>query len=90
MFNYTINSGNIQNSELNYNIYLENKDKFMIDKLGEETKLDFFLLLILLLVEQIDKNTLIKNHLKKLLIENQEKMNKIESLSIKIKICKMY
>ena len=90
MFNYTINSGNIQNSELNYNIYLENKDKFMIDKLGEETKIDFFLLLILLLVEQIDKNTLIKNHLKKLLIENQEKMNKIESLSIKIKICKMY
>ena len=90
MFNYTINNGNIQNSELNYNIYLENRDKFMIDKLGEEAKIDFFLLLILLLVEQIDKNTLIKNHLKKLLIENQEKMNKIQSLSIKIKICKVY
>jgi len=90
MFNYTINSGNIQNSELNYNIYLENKDKFMVDKLSEEAKIDFFLLLILLLVEQIDKNTLIKAHLKKLLIENQEKMNKIQSLSIKIKICKMY
>ena len=90
MFNYTINSGNIQNSELNYNIYLENRDKFMVDKFEEETKIDFFLLLILLLVEQIEKNTLIKAHLKKLLIENQEKMNKIQSLSIKIKVCKMY
>ena len=39
----------------------------MADKLDEEAKIDFFLLLILLLVEQIEKNTLIKAHLKKLL-----------------------
>ena len=90
MFNYTINNGNIQNSELNYNIYLENKGKFMTDKLSDEEKIDIFLLLILLLVDQINKNTLIKVHLKKLLIENQEKINKIQSPIIKIKICKMY
>ena len=90
MFNYTMNSGNIPNNELNYNVYLENKDKFKLDKLDDETKIDFFLLLMLLLGNQIDKNILIRNHLKKLLIGNQEKLHQIQSLPIKIKICKIY
>jgi len=90
MFNYTMNSGNIPNNELNYNVYLENKDKYKIDKLDDETKIDFVLLLMLLLGNQIDKNNLIKNHLKNLLIVNQEKLHTIQSLPIKIKICKIY
>ena len=90
MFNYTMNSGNIPNNELNYNVYLENKDKFKMDKLDDETKIDFFLLLMLLLGNQIDKNNLIRNHLKNLLIGNQEKLHLIQSLPVKIKICKIY
>ena len=89
MFNYTINEGNI-NNKVNYNIYLENKDKFKIDKLDIETKLDLFFLIILLLRNKIRDNILIKNRLRELLIENQSKMHQINSLAIKIKICKMY
>jgi hypothetical protein len=89
MFNYVINEQKISN-ELNYNVYLENKDKFMIDKLDNEAKVDFFLLLILLLKNQINKNILIKNHLKKLLINNQLKLHLIQSPTIKIKLCKVY
>ena len=90
MFNYVINEQKINNNELNYNVYLENKDKFMIDKLDNEAKVDFFLLLILLLKNQIKNNTLIRNHLKKLLINNQSKLHLIQSLTIKIKLCKVY
>ena len=89
MFNYTINEGNI-NNKVNYNIYLENKDKFMIDKLDKETKIDLFFLIILLLRYKIKDNILIKNRLRELLIENQSKIHQINSLAIKIKICKMY
>ena len=89
MFNYVINEQKI-NNELNYNVYLENKDKFMIDKLDNEAKVDFFLLLILLLKHQINKNNLIKNRLKKLLIDNQSKLHLIQSLTIKIKLCLVY
>ena len=90
MFNYIMNEGKI-NNELNYNVYIENKNKYDIfDKLDNETKIDFFLLLILLLKDQINRNILIKNHLKKLLIDNQSKLHLIQSLPIKIKLCKVY
>ena len=89
MFNYTINNGNI-NNEINYNVYLENKNKFMIDKLDDETKIDFFLLLILVLKDKISNNILIRNHLREYLIKNQLKLHQIQSLTIKIKICKLY
>ena len=90
MFNYIINEGKI-NNELNYNVYIENKNKYNIfDTLHNETKIDFFLLLILLLKDQINRNFLIKNHLKKLLIDNQLKLHQIQSLPIKIKLCKVY
>ena len=90
MFNYTINNGNLPKKELNYNIYLENKDKYKFDKLDQETKIDFFLLLILLLIHKINRNNLFKVHLKQLLIENQDKLQNIQSLAIKIKLCKIY
>ena len=89
MFNYIINKGNI-NNKVNYNIYTENKDKYMIDKLDDETKVDLFLLLLILLKEQIGRNNLFRNHLKTLFIKNQEKLNQIQSLAIKIKLCKIY
>lgn len=89
MFNYTINEGKI-NTKANYNIYLENKDKFTVDKLDNITKIDLFLLVILLLRDRISSNMLIKTHLRDLLIENQSKLHQINSLEIKIKICKMY
>ena len=89
MFNYTINEGKI-NNQVNYNIYIENKDKYIIDQLDSKTKIDLFLLLILLLRERIISNYLIKNRLRDLLIQNQAKMHQINSLAIKIKICKIY
>ena len=89
MFNYTINGGNI-NNEINYNIYLENKNKFMIDKLDDETKIDLFLLLLLVLKDKISNNNLFRNRLRELLIKNQLKLHQIQSLAIKIKICKLY
>ena len=89
MFNYTINYGKIDN-KANYNIYLENKDKFTIDKLDNKTKIDLFFLIILLLRERISANILIKNHLRDLLLQSQSKLHQINYLEIKIKICKMY
>lgn len=89
MFNYTINEGKI-NNQVNYNIYIENKDKFTIDKLDNETKIDLFFLLILLLRDRIIANILIKNRLRDLLMQNQPKLHQINSLSIKIKLCKIY
>lgn len=89
MFNYTINKGEI-NNEVNYNVYTENKDKYLIDKLDDETKVDLFLLLLILLKEQIGRNNLFRNHLKTLLIKNQEKLHQIQSLAIKIKLSKLY
>ena len=89
LFNYTINDGKIDN-KANYNIYLENKGKFMIDKLDNKTKIDLFFLVILLLRDRISENILIKNHLRDLLLKNQEILHQINSLEIKIKICKMY
>ena len=89
MFNYTINEGKI-NNQVNYNIYIENKDKYTVDKLDNETKIDLFFLLILLLRDRITSNNLIRNRLRDLLIQNQLKLHQINSLSIKIKICKIY
>ena len=89
MFNYTINEGKI-NNQINYNIYIENKDKYTVDKLDNETKIDLFFLLILLLRDKIISNNLIRNRLRDLLIQNQTKLHLINSLAIKIKICKMY
>ena len=89
MFNYTINEGNI-NNQVNYNIYIENKGKFTVDQLDNETKVDLFFLLILLLRDKIISNNLIRNRLRDLLIQNQSKIHQISSLALKIKICKMY
>ena len=90
MLNFAINNGNIEKNKMNYNIYLEHKDKFNIDKCDLNTKIDFALLILLLLKKDVLKNNLIKNQLRIILISNQIKLNEISQEIIKIKIFKIY
>ena len=90
MYNYIINDGNVIKNAINYNVYTENKNKFVLDGLDIETKIDLFLLLIIILKGNIYQNNLIKLRLRNILIDNQMKLHQIQSLSIKIKICKLY
>ena len=90
LLNFAINNGNIENNKMNYNIYLEHKDKFNIDKCDFNTKIDFALLILLLLKKDILRNNLMKNNLRLILLSNQIKLNEIPNEKIKIKIFKIY
>ena len=89
MMNYIINEGKIQNYLSEYNIYLRYiKDSF-INELDDITKLDLSLLVILILKEKIN-DSYFKNHLRDILLNNQEKFHLIQNPIIKIKIFRIY
>ena len=90
MFNFIINDGNVIKNGINYNVYVENRNKFIVDELDIETKIDLFLLLIIILKEKIYQNNLIKSRLRNILLDNQLKLHQIQPLCIKIKLCKLY
>ena len=90
MFHFTINRGIIPENELNYNIYLKDKNQYRVKQIDDEAKIDLFLLLIVLLRNKIKNNKIVKSHLKRILLEDQEKLNKIESITIKVKLFKVY
>ena len=90
MFNYIINGGKTDNKLTEYNIYLKNIDNCFFNKFNDKAKIDFSLLVILILKEYIIKNEYFKNIFRKILIINQEKMHLITCPLIHIKICRIY
>ena len=90
MLNFIINEGNVQNEMPEYNIYLKYIKDGLINKFSDKIKLDFSLLIILILKSKLNRNQHFINRFRDIFIKNQEKMHLIESPIIKIKICKIY
>ena len=89
MLNYIINEGNIK-TNLEYNIYLNNIKDALINKFNDRIKIDFTLLIILILKDRLKKNSFLKNKVRDILINNQDKIHSIPFPIIKIKLCKIY
>ena len=89
MFNYIINGGNIK-SEIEYNIYLKNNKEALINQFNDIIKIDFALLIILILKDKLKKIQYIKNRLREIFINNQNKIHLISNPAIIIKLCKLY
>ena len=92
MINYIFN---IQNNNTiegynQYNIYLDKENKSLINNFNDEIKIDFCFLILLLLKNNIIKNISMKNKVFIFLILNQDKIQKINSNLILIKICRIY
>ena len=90
MVNFILNGGKINSEVAEFNVYLKNIKDSLINKFDEKIKLDFALLIILIMKDNIKKNTIFKNRLTQILINNQDKINLINSPIIKIKFCKVY
>lgn len=90
MLNYILNEGKINNELSEYNIYLKYIKNSPINNLNDIIKMDFSLLIILILKENISDITFFTDRLKEILLSNQEKIHLIQNPLIKIKICKLY
>ena len=91
MLNYILNEGKtVENKLSEYNVYLKNKKDALINKFSEVIKLDFSLLIILILKEHLKNNSFFINRFLEIIINNQEKLHLIKSPIIKIKICQIY
>ena len=90
MFNYIINDGNITNKVVEYNVYLQYNKEALINQFDDKIKIDFALLIIILLKNKVQKIHYIQNRLREIIINNQDKIHLISSPIIKIKICKIY
>lgn len=89
MLNYIISEGNIK-TDIEYNIYLNNIKDALINKFNDKIKIDFTLLIILILKDRLKKNSFLKKKLRDILIKNQDKIHSIPFPIIKIKLCKIY
>ena len=91
MLNFIINEGKIQTGvSQEFNVYIKNIKEALINQFNEVIKLDFSLLIILILKEKIKKNSIFKNSLREIFINNQDKIHSIDNPIIKIKLCKIY
>ena len=91
MLNFIINEGKIQTGvSQEFNVYIKNIKEALINQFNEVIKLDFSLLIILILKEKKKKNPIFKNSLREIFINNQDKIHSIDNPIIKIKLCKIY
>ena len=90
MLNYIIKGNQIKNELSEYNIYLKYQNNVVFDKFNDKIKVDFCLLIFLIMKEKIYKDQYLKNKFCDLLIENYEKLNLIPFQIVKIKLCKIY
>lgn len=95
LFDQTNNTGNTDNKEKidiinKYSIYLNSENKSLINNFNEEIKIDFCLLILLILKEDVIQNILTKNKFFFFIIKNQDKIHQINSNLILIKICRIY
>jgi hypothetical protein len=90
MMNYIITGGQINTQVSDYNIYLKNKKDALIDQFNDKKKLDFALLIILILRDKIRNEKFFKSRLVEIIINNYENIHRITFSLIKIKLCKVY
>ena len=90
MLNYIIKEGKNIKDMSEYNVYLKYKTNAMIDQFNDKIKLDFSLLIILILKDKINQNTYLKNRFLNILLDNYNNIHLIPFAIIKIKICKIY
>ena len=90
MFNYIINEGKIKSEVVEYNVYLKYIKDALINQFNDIIKIDFALLIILVLKDKLKKIQYIKNRLREIFINNQDKIHLISSPIIKVKLCKIY
>ena len=90
MLNYIINEGQIKSEIAEYNIYLKYQKSACIDQFNEKIKLDFSLLIFLILKQKIIQNEYLRNRLFNILVNNYEKLHLIQYQIIQIKLCKIY
>ena len=90
MFNYIIKRGENIGDLSGYNVYLKHKNNALIDQFNDKIKLDFCLLIILILKEKIIQNNYLKKRLLNILIENYTNIHLIPFSIIRIKLCKIY
>ena len=87
------NNNNIINNniDIKYNIYEYYKSQnIFLNKHNEETKLDFCLLILILLQDNLEKYNLSKNRLRETLIKVQNNFSFIKDILIKIKISHLF
>ena len=92
MFDDIINKDQIHINNNNlYSIYQYYKSQnVLFDKLSENIKLDFCVLIIIILQEKVLSYDILKNKLKEVLIKAQDKFDKIRDPLIKIKLCHLF
>ena len=90
MLNYIIKGNQIKNELSEYNIYLKYQNNVVFDKFNDKIKVDFCLLILLIMREKIYKDQYLKNKFYDFFIENYEKLNLIPFQIVKIKLCKIY
>ena len=79
-------SQNINN--IQFKVYLENKNNTIIDKFDDETKIDFCFLILLIFKDNLPQ--LSGKAFQNLIIQNQIKLNNIDSELIRCKLCNIY
>ena len=89
MINCLINEKQISEELKEINIYLKNKDA-LINKFNDIKKLDFALLIILILKDKFRNSPYLKNKLIDILVNNTGKIHSIPFPIIKMKLCKLY
>ena len=90
MLNYIINEGQVKSEIAEYNIYLKYQKSACIDQFNEKIKLDFSLLIFLILKQKIIQNEYLRNRLFNILVNNYQKLHLIQYQIIQIKLCKIY
>ena len=92
MFDEIINKDQIHINNNNiYSIYHYYKSQnVLFDKLSENIKLDFCILILIILQEKLLSYSILKNKLKEVLIKAQDKFDKIRDPLIKIKLCHLF
>ena len=93
MVTYTFDINNKNNNnicEMNYNIYLNEENKSLLNNFNDEIKIDFCFFIILLLKSKITKQYHLLNKFMIFFISNQEKIHQINSELIIIKVCEIY
>ena len=89
MMNFLLNNGQINEQFKDINIYLKNKDA-LINRFNDRKKLDFALLILLILRDRFRNSFYLKNKLIEILVNNTDKIHSIPFPIIKIKLCKLY
>ena len=90
MLNYIIKEGKIDKDFVEINAYIKYREDSLIDKFNDKIKLDFSLLIILILNNKLSENLYLTNRFSDILLENYNKIHSISFPIIKMKLCKIY